>query len=162
MLTSYISQHLMADERLIAITRIHKLVLVVPCIVTAFGLLLGLVGLLVGGSGIALLGLGVLIALIAGSAALALLVLRLTTEVSCTNSRILIKTGWLMTKLSEMPLAKVEFLLMQQGLFAKIFGYGTVVFKGSGGTTRVCKSIEAPFDFYRRVQEQVAAAQKHK
>jgi len=43
-----------------------------------------------------------------------------------------------------------------------VFGYGTLVFKGSGGTRRRCKNIEAPFEFYKRVQEQVAAAQKQK
>jgi hypothetical protein len=51
---------------------------------------------------------------------------------------------------------------MQQGLFGKLFGFGTLVFKGSGGTRTTCSDIEAPFEFYKRVQEQVAAAQKRK
>jgi hypothetical protein len=36
--------------------------------------------------------------------------------------------------LREMPLAKFEALVMRQGPFGKLFGYGTVVFKGSGGS----------------------------
>jgi hypothetical protein len=59
-----------------------------------------------------------------------------------------------------MPLTKVEALLLQQCFFGKILGYGSLVFKGSGGTLGACKNSEAPFDFYRRVQEQVAGAQK--
>jgi uncharacterized membrane protein YdbT with pleckstrin-like domain len=86
---------------------------------------------------------------------------RLTTEFSCTDRRILIKSGLLTTQLREMPLGKVEALLMQQGVFGKLFGYGTLVFKGSGGTRRSCRNMESPFEFYKKVQEQVAAAQKH-
>jgi membrane protein YdbS with pleckstrin-like domain len=160
MLTSYASQHLMPDERVIAITRIHSLVLVSPCIATAFGLLLGLVGIMKGVTEIAFA--CFVMALITEIVALSLLVARLTTKVSCTDRRIFIKSGLLMTRLRDMPLGKVEALLMQQGLLGKILGYGTVVFKGSGGTLGTCERIEAPFDFYRRVQEQVAAAQKHK
>lgn len=74
----------------------------------------------------------------------------------------MIKSGLLTTYLREMPLGKVEALLMRQGVFGKLFGYGTLIFKGSGGTHRTCRDIEAPFDFYKRVQEQVAAAQARK
>jgi len=87
---------------------------------------------------------------------------RMTTEFSCTDRRILIKSGLLTTQLREMPLGKIEALLMQQGLFGKLFGYETLDFKGSGGTRRTRSNIEAPFDFYKRVQEQVAAAQDRK
>src|SRR5262249_12320363 len=63
----------------------------------------------------------------------------------CTQS------GLLTTQVREMPLGKVEALLMRQGLIGKLLGYGTLVFKGSGGTRRACKNIAAPFEFYRRV-----------
>lgn len=158
----YIRQNLMPGERLVGITRIHPMVLVAPIIVAAFGLFLSLVGIIVGGSGIASAVIGIPMVVIAGIGVLKLLIERLTTEFSCTDRRILIKAGLITTQLREMPLAKIEALLMEQGLFGKIFGYGTLVFKGSGGTRRTCKSIEDPFEFYKRVQEQVAVAQQHK
>jgi uncharacterized membrane protein YdbT with pleckstrin-like domain len=152
----------MPGERLVAVTRIHLLVLLPPILLAALLLLLALVGVLVGGSAVAFT-LAVLPgAILAGVAVLALWVERQTTEFSCTDRRILIKAGLLTTSLREMPLAKVEALVLEQGLFGKLFGYGTLVFKGSGGTRRTCRHIEAPFDFYRRVQEQVAVAQQHK
>jgi uncharacterized membrane protein YdbT with pleckstrin-like domain len=162
--SSYIRQNLMPGERLVAITRIHQMVLVAPSIVAAIGLLLSLFGIVSGESCTIALAVivGLPIALIAGFVVLALLIGRLTTEFSCTDKRILIKSGLITTQLRDMPLAKVEALRLEQGLFGKIFGYGTVVFKGSGGTRRTCKSIEDPFDFYKRVQEQVAIAQQHK
>ena len=161
-ISSYIRQNLMPGERLIGITRIHPMVLITPSIPAAFGLLVCLLGIVAGERGIPFVVVGILIVVFAGFAVLALLVERLTTEYSCTDRRILIKTGLITTQLREMPLAKVEALLMEQGLFGKIFGYGTLVFKGSGGTRRACKSIEEPFKFYKRVQEQVAVAQQHK
>lgn len=160
--TDYITTHLMPGEHLIAVSRVHPMVMLAPGIVAAFGLLLSLIGIAVGKErGIAIAFVGFSTAIIAGIGVLVLLIERLTTEFSCTDRRILIKSGLLTTSLREMPLGKVEALLMQQGLFGKIFGYGTLVFKGSGGTRRTCKSMELPFDFYKRVQEQVAAAQKH-
>ncbi|MBI1916231.1 MAG: PH domain-containing protein [Planctomycetes bacterium] len=158
---SYIQHNLMPCEHLVGITCIHPLVLVAPGIVAALGLLLGLVGILVGESGILLVVIGLPMAVLAGLIMIAQLVERLTTEFSCTDRRIVIKSGLITTQLREMPLAKVEALLMEQGLFGKLFGYGTLVFKGTGGTRRTCKNIEAPFDFYKRVQQQVAVAQQH-
>lgn len=157
MVTDYITRHLMPGERLIAVTRIHPMVMLGPGIITALGFLLCL-GIVAGEKAFVCVGLPM--AIIAGIATLSLLVQRMTTEFSCTDRRILIKSGLLTTTLREMPLGKVEALLMQQGLFGKLFGYGTLVFKGSGGTCRTCSNIEAPFDFYKRVQEQVAAAQQ--
>ncbi len=160
--SSYIRKNLMTGERLVAITRMHPMVVVAPTILAGFGMVLGLIGILIGESGFVLVFIGIPMTLITGFVILAMLVERLTTEFSCTDRRILIKSGLITTELREMPLAKVEALLMQQDLFGKIFGYGTLVFKDSGGTRRRCKSIEAPFDFYKRVQEQVAIAQQRK
>jgi uncharacterized membrane protein YdbT with pleckstrin-like domain len=157
--SAYIRQYLMPGERLVGVTHIHPMVLVVPGIFVVAGLLLLLAGIIAGERGIAIALSGIALAILAGVIGLGLLVERLTTEFSCTDRRILIKSGLITTRLREMPLPKVEALLMEQGLFGKIFGYGSLVFKGSGGTRRTCKNIEAPFDFYRRVQEQVAIAQ---
>src|SRR5262249_48657360 len=146
------------------------MVVVAPAIIALAGLLLAGVGVVVcsgadgvmHGEGMVFGFFGCVISVGAAVRVLALLVERLTTEFSCTDRRILIKSGLITTRLRDMPLAKVEALLMEQRLFGKLFGYGTLVFKGSGGTRRTCHNIEQPFDFYKRVQEQVAVAQKHK
>jgi uncharacterized membrane protein YdbT with pleckstrin-like domain len=160
--TEFITQHLMPGERLIAVTRIHPMAMLAPSIFAALGLLLCVAGIVAGPQGGGFACMGLPMALLAGGAALALLLQTMTTEFSCTDRRILIKSGFFTTQLREMPLGKVEALSMQQGLFGKLFGYGTLVFKGSGGTRRTCNNIEAPFDYYKRVQEQVAAAHERK
>lgn len=161
--SSYIRQNLMSGERLVAITRIHPMTLLFPAVFTVFFLSLGLIGIAIGREiGLPLVVIGGPMTVAGAILLVAQMIACLCTEFSCTDRRILIKSGLITTRLREMPLAKVEALLMEQGLFGKIFGYGTLIFKGSGGTRRECGNIEAPFDFYRKVQEQVAVAQQPK
>src|SRR5262245_33417464 len=160
-ISEFIRHNLMPGERVVAITRIHPMRLVAASILPVLGLLLGLVGIVAGGPGIALAVISIPLALLGSIHVLILFMERLTTEFSCTDRRILIKSGLLTTHLREMPLTKVESLRVVQGLFGKLFGYGTLVVTGSGGTPRRCKNIDELFEFYKRVQEQVALAQKH-
>lgn len=156
---SHIARNLMPGEQLVYVTRIHPLVVVPPAILSGGGLLVALMGFLVGGQAVAFEAAGVLTFVLAAVVVLVRWVERLTTEYACTDQRIYIKSGVLTTRLREMPLAKVEALLLEQTLFGRLFGYGTLVFKGSGGTRRTCEHIENPVGFHRRVQEQVALAQ---
>ncbi|HLW68009.1 MAG TPA: PH domain-containing protein [Gemmataceae bacterium] len=162
--TEYITQHLMPGERLMAVTHMHRMIIALPAMAIVIGLLMcaGLFAAQRGFEFICVGCIGMAIIVVGSIALLIRVVQRLTTEFSCTDKRILIKSGLLTTQLREMPLGKVEALSMEQSLFGKLFGYGTLVFKGSGGTRRECSHIEAPFDFYKRVQEQIAAAQEHK
>ncbi len=154
--SEFITQNLMPGERVVSITRVHSLVIIGPGVVAGLGLLLIFFGVARGDWTAGLVCVGIPVALTGGIMLFITLVERLTTEISCTDRRILIKSGLLSTRLREMPLGKVESLMVQQGLFGRLFGYGTLVFRGSGGTRRSCKDIENPFAFYKRVQEQVA------
>ena len=159
--SSFIKQNLMPGEQLIAVTHMHPMVIVAPCVMMTFFLLLGLAGLILGSGvgGFVISMIGFAVAVVASIMLVMTWIQWLTTEYSSTDKRILIKSGLLVTQLREMPLAKVEALLVTQGVFGKLFGYGTLVFKGSGGTKRRCDDIEEPFDFYKRIQEQVARVQ---
>jgi len=113
-LSSYIQANLMPGERLIAITRVHPMVLVVPGVLSVLGLILGLIGLAAGNGAIVFLAVpGIFAAVTGGFVVLAMFIERLTTEFSCTDRRILIKSGLLTTQLREMPLGKVEALFME-------------------------------------------------
>ena len=49
-----------------------------------------------------------------------------TTELGFTNKNFIGKTGLINTKVMNSPLNKVQTVSVNQGLFGKIFGYGTV------------------------------------
>jgi uncharacterized membrane protein YdbT with pleckstrin-like domain len=158
---TYLEHNLMSGERLIASARIHSAVVTVPAFLFAVACVLLLVGLVMGQNGVLLAFLGGILATLLGPVTLANMIVRATTEFGLTDKRVIVKSGWLTTQVREMPLGKVETIRVKQGIVGKIFGFGTLVAVGSGGTRRACATIAEPFDFYRRVQEQVARVQKN-
>jgi uncharacterized membrane protein YdbT with pleckstrin-like domain len=55
-----------------------------------------------------------------------------TTEIAVTNRRVLVKTGFISRRTAEMNMEKVESVLVDQNLWGRIFGYGTVQVRGTG------------------------------
>jgi uncharacterized membrane protein YdbT with pleckstrin-like domain len=70
---------------------------------------------------------------------------RRSSEIGVTNKRVLIKTGILARKVIEMPLKKVESQHVSQGIIERIFGAGTLNFRGSGSTPTKLGNISEPF-----------------
>ena len=54
-----------------------------------------------------------------------------TTEYLVTDKRVLEKYGLIATHTDEMPLNKVENVVVQYSFWGKIFNYGTIVFQGT-------------------------------
>jgi uncharacterized membrane protein YdbT with pleckstrin-like domain len=159
----FIEQNLMPGERLLASTRIHSATVTVPAILVVVpGILvvIGLVILVMGQNGLPLAIIGAVLAALMALIVLSLIVRRATTEFGLTDKRIVIKSGWVTTQVREMPLGKVEATRIEQGLLGKVFGFGSLVIIGSGGTRRYCETIGKPFEFYKSVQEQVARVQQ--
>ena len=141
----YILSNLMTGERLVRATRMHPLVVVPSAVLAAFGLFASLIGFALDVP--ALAGPGLVAFIVVIPFVLIRVVEQLTTEYSCTDRRIVIKSGLLTVRVREMPLAKVEALLIEHTLFGRLLGYGTLVFKGSGGTLRTCNCIDEPTAF---------------
>ena len=85
---------------------------------------------------------------------------RLTTEFVVTNKRVVKKYGLIRRNTQEMNLAKIESVQLQQGIWGRILGYGTVAVIGTGGSTQIDSgnkrhdSIAAPLKFREAVQSQ--------
>ena len=77
----------------------------------------------------------------------------LTSEFGVTNKRVLIKTGFIKRTSLETLLTKIEGILVDQSIGGRIFNYGTIVIKGTGGTGSPFKSIGAPMEFRKQIQE---------
>jgi len=54
-----------------------------------------------------------------------------TTEYLVTDQRLMEKYGWISTHSDEMPLAKIENIVVNYTFWGKIFNYGTVVCQGT-------------------------------
>jgi uncharacterized membrane protein YdbT with pleckstrin-like domain len=55
-----------------------------------------------------------------------------TTEIAVTNKRVIYKRGFISRYTTEMNMEKVESVVVDQNLWGRIFGYGTVGVRGTG------------------------------
>jgi uncharacterized membrane protein YdbT with pleckstrin-like domain len=100
-----------------------------------------------------------IVALIAGGLFLALAVLfaiaagirRYSTELAVTDHRIIYKTGVFSRHTMEMNRAKVESIDVDQSFFGRIFGYGTIRVRGTGGSLEPLPNIQDPLTLRSRI-----------
>ena len=89
----------------------------------------------------------VIFALLALSAGLRAFIRRATTELAVTNHRVIYKSGLLSRHTIEMNRDKVESVDVDQSLLGRIFGYGTVIVRGTGGSLEPMRNIGDPLSF---------------
>ena len=78
-----------------------------------------------------------------------------TTEYGVTNKKVMFKTGRIRRKTDELYTKKIEGVDVVQGLQGRIFGYGDLVFSGTGSQTVVFKMVPNPLDVKKAVQETI-------
>jgi uncharacterized membrane protein YdbT with pleckstrin-like domain len=81
------------------------------------------------------------------------LIERATSEFAVTNRRLVIKVGLVSRRTLELNLAKVESIGVDQSLFGRIFGFGTITVIGTGGTREPFKNIAHPLELRRAVND---------
>jgi len=147
----YVERNLTEGERIIYTTRRHWIVLVVPALM-AIGI--GLIGIALlfrdGESrivGFTMLGL-------AGLTYLVGWLRRYAFEFDVTNKRVVYRKGILTLSTDELFLAKIESVLVTQGLIGRWFDYGTVTVRGIGGSWEPFRLVAQPLMLRRRIQEQ--------
>ncbi len=79
----------------------------------------------------------------------------LATEVGVSNRRVLIKTGLISRRSIEVLLQKVESIGVDESLFGRVLGYGTVTVRGTGGTFEAFDKIAHPNVLRRQVRGQL-------
>jgi hypothetical protein len=172
-LMSYITKNLVPGETLLFETRHHWIVLLGPLLLS---MLLGIPGVALlidavaaknghgdipslesslGPGGLTMFGSAlVLIAVIIFAWGAAK---RNATEMAVTNRRVLIKTGMASRRTLDVMLSKVESIGVTETFLGRIFGYGSVVIHGTGGTPESFVMIAHPQQFRQSVQEQIGA-----
>ncbi|PIU51164.1 hypothetical protein COS91_05900 [Candidatus Desantisbacteria bacterium CG07_land_8_20_14_0_80_39_15] len=83
-----------------------------------------------------------------------------TSEFGITNKRVLFKIGFIRRNSLEILLTKIEGIQVNQGILGRILNYGTIIVRGTGGTGSPFRKIEAPLEFRKKVQEQIASIQQ--
>jgi len=81
--------------------------------------------------------------------------LRSNTHFKLTTRRLSMSTGVLRKRSLELMLSKVESISVNEPMVGRMFGYGTVVVGGTGGTKEPFPLVPRPQEFRNRVQEQL-------
>jgi uncharacterized membrane protein YdbT with pleckstrin-like domain len=160
----YIEKNLVPGEALIYRTGCHWIVMLWPFVggavlgfVAFVRLASGWMGTKKGGSYAEMIFLGIAglvgaVALVGGG-----IIRRAATEVAVSNERVLIKRGLFSRRSIEVLLPKVESIGVDESLFGRMLGYGTVIVRGTGGTFETFDKIAHPNELRRQVQGQTGS-----
>ena len=178
----FIDQHLMEGEQVVYRTRLHRIIFLNSIVWVGVAVAVALHGnawfqslvldklprevarafspetmrwLRDGWHGYNLLGLAMLV-LSALPGLLGSLVNYSSSEFGVSNKRVLLKTGFISRHSLETMLSKVESIGVHQGLLGRLFGFGTIIIGGTGGSKEAFSGIRDPLEFRRQVQEQIS------
>lgn len=148
---SYLAQSLTRDENPVYKTSVHWIVFSTPAIYT----LLGFIALTHRSANMSRIGL--IFVLLGLFGALLAAIIYATSEFDVTHKHVVIKAGLRGKRALEMATLELEDIGVHQGLWAKLFGYGTIVICGLGGTKEKLRNIKAPVEFHQHLQQQITA-----
>ncbi len=81
--------------------------------------------------------------------------LYLSSEYAVTNKRVLMREGILLRRISELRLATVSNMRVNQSLAGQLLGYATLIISPFGNEEDVFTEIAQPFEFQRATQTQL-------
>jgi uncharacterized membrane protein YdbT with pleckstrin-like domain len=73
-----------------------------------------------------------------------------------------VRVGFIHRNSLEVLLNKVEGIQVNQGILGRILGFGSITVSGTGGTKDPFHKIDAPLEFRKKAQEQIASVQDSK
>ena len=82
-----------------------------------------------------------------------MMVVKATTEIAVTNTRLVYKRGLVARHVGEMSIDRIEGVNVMQGILGRIFGYGRIMIRGMGVGEVVLPPIEDPISFRKAIDE---------
>ena len=149
----YVDENLITDEVVTYRARLHWTMLVVPCIVAV---LCAGAGVFVARSSMQQrLPVAAVVIVVGVFPLIQSLIRRSAAEFAVTNKRVIFKAGIVTRTTAEMFLNKIESVGVDQTIAGRIFGYGSVILRGTGGSTEPFNMVTRPLELRRQVQEQI-------
>jgi uncharacterized membrane protein YdbT with pleckstrin-like domain len=146
----YVRRVLQPGETVVYATKLHWIIywqailLLIICII-----LVGAAWYMADNSNVSLaLGIAaVIFALLALSSAFRAFIRWATTELAVTDRRVIYKTGLIARHTIEMNRRQVESVDVDQSIFGRLIGYGTIIIRGTGGSLEPMRRIDNPLTF---------------
>jgi membrane protein YdbS with pleckstrin-like domain len=156
----YVDSNLLPNEQVVYRANLHWFYFLRPILWFAFAFFLFRTGASMNASerdaGLGAIILGVLVVFAGIFSAIAHVITYKTSEFAVTNRRVIMKQGFIRRKTMELMLGKVDSLAVDQGIFGRIFGFGTV--RVTVATEKQSFPFLAkPLEFRRQVQLQTPA-----
>src|SRR5215468_8894258 len=129
----YVESNLMPGEEVTYRAHLHWIIYVKPVLFAVIGVALLVASALGNGAGVLAI-LGAVVLLVAAGYALSKWIMARTSEFAVTNKRVIVKVGLIRRDTLELLLSKVESIGVDQSILGRIFGFGTIVVIGTGGT----------------------------
>ena len=155
---SYISDNLIPNERILYRTSLHWKIFV-PAVLLLL-LCIPVIVMAIDGGLNPYLSLGLL-----GIPLIAFLSAFLTwhfSEFGVTDKRVLIKTGIVGRHTLETLLTKVENIGVEQSLWGRLFGFGTIYVTGTGSTKETFPGIDTPLEFRKQIEAAAVAFEERR
>ena len=146
----YVENNLMNDEKVVYKATIHWFIFVPGVVLTVIGIVL-----LDSGEASGARVLGYLAILLAIFSLIKAFITKLTTELAITSKRVIAKVGLIRRNTVELNHSKVESFNIDQSIFGRIFGFGTVFVNGTGGGKTPIPSIDNPLAFRRNAMDSI-------
>jgi uncharacterized membrane protein YdbT with pleckstrin-like domain len=134
---AYVDGNLLPGEQVVARANLHWAMFIGPVLLFVFALLIGR-----SGGGFLLAVLAVIWGVYRG-------LVYLTTELAITNKRVIAKTGIIRRNVIDVSNGKVEGITYNQGIVGRIFGYGSILVRGTGIGQVPIPFISRP-DYFKR------------
>jgi uncharacterized membrane protein YdbT with pleckstrin-like domain len=148
---SYVKNNLMSGETIIYNAKIHWFIFLPGISFAAVGVLM-----LAGdkqGEGVGAIG-GILV-FFAVISLLKAFITKISTELAVTSKRVIAKVGLIRRHTAELNHSKVESFNVDQSILGRIFGFGTIVVRGTGGGKTPIPNIDSPLVFRRNAMETI-------
>jgi uncharacterized membrane protein YdbT with pleckstrin-like domain len=146
---SYVDKNLMQNEVVIHRAKMHWFAYIPSVLLILFGLAMTSVKLKDGGSN----PFAILVILVGFYKFIGVLILVKTTELAVTSKRVIAKTGLIRRSTIELNHSKVESYKVNQSIFGRLLGYGTLEVNGTGGGITPIQNIDSPLEFRKKAME---------
>ena len=81
------------------------------------------------------------------------MVVKATTEIAITNSRLIYKRGLIARYVGEMSIDRIEGVNVLQGILGRMFGYGRIMVRGMGVGEVILPPLKDPIAFRRAIEK---------
>ncbi len=141
MAASFVDSNLAPGERVLYRGQVHWVIYLFPVMLLGFGITFAVSGFHT----------GMFLAVAGAVAGVAAWIRQTTSEFAVTNSRVILKTGFLSRRTIEINRASIESAQVEQDILGRVLNYGTIILVGTGGTREPFSMIDNPADFRHAV-----------